>query len=385
MLRVLLIDDEKLPISLLKKLLLENELLKIDIVGEYNDPIEAYENIKSLQPDVIFSDIEMPVLNGLELAEKIQEIQPSVEIVFITGFDRYAIDAFNIHAIDYMLKPVQKERVHRTLARLQTILSDKQIQNSNSTSLQLFGGLKVVTSDGQEQSMKWRTAKAKEIFSYILSRHEKSISRDMLLELFWSEVDIEKSIKQLYTTIYTIRKTLKQYGLDMQISSLLLDSGYQLQLGSVLVDVDEWIKQLKALPNLTKDTYEEHERVFNAYKNHFLMDCDYIWAESERERLKKMWRQHASQLSEFYIQEQMYERAIAVEKKLQLLDVDEELQYFTLMKLYDILNNAEAVEEQYTLLKQVLEEQLAIEPSKEVMSWYQQWQNRRKKKLQNRI
>lgn len=49
------------------------------------------------------------------------------------------------------------------------------------------------------------------------------------------------------------------------------------------------------------------------------------------------------------------------------------------MKLYDILNNAEAVEEQYTLLKQVLEEQLAIEPSKEVTSWYQQWQNRRKR------
>ncbi|WP_230199477.1 response regulator [Bacillus ndiopicus] len=379
----MLIDDELLPMTRLKNLLLENELHKIEIVGEFDDPIEAYENIKSLKPDVIFSDIEMPDLNGLELAEKIQEIQPSVEIVFITGFDRYAIDAFNIHAIDYMLKPIQKERLHKTLARLQLLLSDKPIQKSNSTCLQLLGGLKVVSADGQVHSMKWRTTKAKEIFSYILSRHEKTISKDALLELFWSGVDMERSVKQLYTTIYTIRKTLKQYDLhDVQISSLQLDSGYRLQLGNVLVDVDEWTKQLKDLPDLTKDTYKKHEQVFQAYQNHFLKDCDYIWAESERERLKRMWRQHALQLSKFYIKEQMYEQAIEVEKKLQLLDADEELQYFTLMKLYDILNDAQAVEEQYALLKQTLEEQLALEPSEEVKSWFQHWQNNRKQEIE---
>lgn len=379
--RVVLIDDEVLPMARLKTLLLENELQKVEIVGEYNDPIEAYENIKSLRPDVIFSDIEMPELNGLELAEKVQEIQPSVEVVFITGFDRYAIDAFNIHAIDYMLKPVQKDRLHKTLTRLQLMLNDKPAQKYNSTCLKLFGELRVVTADGQVQSMKWRTAKAKEIFSYLLSRNEKSISKDALLELFWSEVDIEKSVKQLYTTIYTIRKTLKQYNLhDVQIASLQLDSGYQLQLGNVLVDVDEWTKQLNALPNLTVDTYEEHDQVFNAYQNHFLKDCDYIWAESERERLKRMWRQHALQLSKFYINEQMYEKAIQVEKKLQSLDADEELQYFTLMKLYDILDNPEAVEEQYTLLKQVLEEQLAVDLSEEVTSWYRQWRSKQKRK-----
>ncbi len=379
-LRVVLIDDEALPMARLKTLLLDNELQKIEIVGEFDDPIEAYENIKGLRPDVIFSDIEMPELNGLELAGKIQEIQPSVETVFITGFDRYAIDAFNIHAIDYMLKPVQKDRLHKTLIRLQTLLNEKPTPKNNSTCLKLFGDLRVVSADGQVQIMKWRTAKAKEIFSYLLSRHEKSTSKDTLLELFWSEVDMERSVKQLYTTIYTIRKTLKQYNLhDVQISSLLLDSGYQLQLGNVLVDIDEWTKELNALPNLTKDTYKEHEHVFNAYQNHFLKGCDYIWAESERERLKRMWRQHALQLSRFYIKEKMYEQAITVEKKLQSLDADEELQYFTLMKLYDVLNNVEAVEEQYTLLKQVLEEQLAVEPSEEVTSWFEQWKKTKKK------
>lgn len=207
--RVILVDDEILPIQRLKKLLINCEIQPIEIVGEFTNPLEVLENINELKPDIIFADIEMPVLNGLELAEKIQEIQPDVEVVFITGYDRYAIDAFNVHAIDYMLKPVRKERLHKTMTRLQSIYSNKLITKNNSTLLQLFGGLKVVLADGQVQAMKWRTAKAKEVFAYMVSNHEKTILRDALLEMFWEGVDVNKAVNHLYTTISTIRQTLK--------------------------------------------------------------------------------------------------------------------------------------------------------------------------------
>ncbi|WP_107943622.1 response regulator [Metasolibacillus fluoroglycofenilyticus] len=375
--RVILVDDEILPIQRLKKLLINCEIQPIEIVGEFTNPLEVLENINELKPDIIFADIEMPVLNGLELAEKIQEIQPDVEVVFITGYDRYAIDAFNVHAIDYMLKPVRKERLHKTMTRLQSIYSNKLITKNNSTLLQLFGGLKVVLADGQVQAMKWRTAKAKEVFAYMVSNHEKTILRDALLEMFWEGVDVNKAVNHLYTTISTIRQTLKKYNLhDISISSPLFDSGYQLQLGNVLVDVHEWRKQLKALPALSNATYEKHEEAVNAYKEHFLNDCDYIWAESEREHLKRLWLQRALELSEFYIKEQKFERAIAIEKKLQKLNIEEESHYFTLMKLYDAIGNKSAVEEQYVLLEKMLKEQLAIEPDVEIISWFQQWKNK---------
>lgn len=70
----------------------------------------------------------MPRMDGLMLGEKIQEMSPNVEIVFTTGFDQYAIDAFNLHAIDYLLKPVQKPRLHKALERLQRII--KKIRQS---------------------------------------------------------------------------------------------------------------------------------------------------------------------------------------------------------------------------------------------------------------
>lgn len=379
--RVILIDDEALPIKHLKKLLINCEIRPIQVVGEFMNPLEALKNIATLQPDVVFLDIQMPALNGLELAEKIQAIQPNVEIVFITAYDRYAIDAFNVHAIDYMLKPVRKERLHKTMERLQTIIySHQHITKNNSISLQLFGGVKVVLANGQIQSMKWRTAKAKEIFAYMVLNHEKTILRDTLLEMFWAGVDVNKAVNQLYTTISTIRHTLKKYNLqDIHISSPVFDSGYQLQLGNILIDVNEWMKQLKALPTLSIDTYKQHEQVVNAYEEHLLSDCDYIWVESEREYLKRLWLEHAIQLSKFYINEKKYKSAITVVRKLQKLNVDEESHYFTLMKLYDAIGDVSSVEQQYTLLKQTLKEQLTVEPDKEITGWFEQWQHQQAK------
>lgn len=374
-LRVILVDDEALSIKRLKSLLISCEIQPLYIVGEFTNPLEALSNIAELQPDIVFLDIKMPALNGLELAEKIQAIKPEVEIVFLTAYDRYAIDAFNVHAIDYMLKPVRKERLHKTMARLQLIYSNRRVSKNNSTLLQLFGGLKVVLANGQVQPMKWRTAKAKEVFIYMLLNQQKTILRDTLLEMFWEGIDMNKAVNQLYTTISTIRQTLKKYNLlDIYISSPTFDAGYQLQLGNVFIDVNEWLKQLKALPILSIDTCNQHEQVVNGYKEHLLNDCDYIWIESEREHLKQLWIEHTLQLSRFYTDEGKYESAITVVKKLQNLNPDDESYYFMLMKLYDAIDAPKSVERQYMLLKQMLEEQLAAEPDKEITNWYKQWE-----------
>src|SRR5699024_10415720 len=71
-----------------------------------------------LAADVLFLDIEMPNTNGLELAEKIIEVNPNIEIVFVTAYNEYAVQAFEVNALDYLLKPVKTERLAKTLARL---------------------------------------------------------------------------------------------------------------------------------------------------------------------------------------------------------------------------------------------------------------------------
>lgn len=372
--KIILVDDESLPLARLKKLLLNSDIEGIDIVGAYINPLEAFEKIQILQPDVVFLDIEMPGLNGLVLGEKIQELVPNTHIVFATGFDQYAIEAFNVHAIDYLLKPVQKKRLQKTLQRLQQLLGGKSANLKHSTSIELFGGIRGVLADGQVQTMKWRTAKAKELFAYMIYRHDEIIYRDTILDLLWPDSDIAKATKQLYTTIYTIRQTLKKYGLtSISISSPLFDSGYKLAIDDVRIDVEDWLEQLKALQPLGLHTLAAHEHVFHAYTGKYLGEQDYLWAESERERLKRLWLHHGQQLSEFYINQQNYDAAVEIEEKRQSIHPEEEISYVRLMKLYDVLTNAVAVEEQYLLLKNMLQEQFAAEPSADIEGWYREW------------
>ncbi|ACA38331.1 response regulator [Lysinibacillus sphaericus] len=372
--RIVLVDDEYLSLKRLKTLLEESHVPGIEIVGEYTDSLKVIEEIQNLQPSVVFLDIVMPDMDGLALGEKIQELLPDVEIVFTTGFDQYALDAFNLHAVDYLLKPIQITRLEKTLDRLEQINNKHKKRVVNSTIISLFGGLQVISPDGHTQILKWRTSKAKELFAYLLNHRDEIIYRDTILELFWPESDRDKASKQLYTAVYTIRQTLKNYGLDgVQISSPLLNSGYKLLLEQTIVDVEQWLSSLKSLPTLEQENVEEHEQVFQMYTGDYLEDCDYLWAESERERLRRLWLHHAHQLSEFYIKIENYSAAIKVQETVQALFAGEEENYFTLMKLYDLLNNVAAVEEQYLLLKKALQEHFAVEPSEEIENWYKRW------------
>jgi two-component system, LytTR family, response regulator len=111
--KALLIDDERLARQELKNLLAPYS--EIQIVGEANNAETAIESIKQLKPDVIFLDIQMPGKNGFELLEEISGVP---EIIFVTAYDEYAIRAFEINALDYLLKPVQASRLSETVKKI---------------------------------------------------------------------------------------------------------------------------------------------------------------------------------------------------------------------------------------------------------------------------
>jgi len=116
MLKALLIDDE--PFAL-KELQYQMEgLREIEVVGAFTDPFEGFAMIKELVPNVVFLDIEMPEAGGIYIAEQIVSIFPNISIIFVTAYDQYAIRAFDLNAVDYILKPFSAERVKKSIARL---------------------------------------------------------------------------------------------------------------------------------------------------------------------------------------------------------------------------------------------------------------------------
>lgn len=119
--KTLLIDDEELARALVKKFL-ESET-EFEIIGEAEDGFEGIKLINSLKPDLIFLDIQMPKLTGIEMLELIDN--PPI-VVFSTAYDQYAIDAFEKNAIDYLLKPFSKDRLLKTLEKVkQTFAGNK--------------------------------------------------------------------------------------------------------------------------------------------------------------------------------------------------------------------------------------------------------------------
>jgi two-component system LytT family response regulator/two-component system response regulator LytT len=117
MIRILIVDDEE-PARINLRRLLETDS-GVDIVGEAGNGIEALEQIPDLRPDVVFLDIEMPGLNGFEVASNL--VNPPL-IVFATAYDEFAVKAFEQNALDYILKPVQAKRISQTLGRVRIAL-----------------------------------------------------------------------------------------------------------------------------------------------------------------------------------------------------------------------------------------------------------------------
>lgn len=136
MYKVILIDDEPLARQLVRALL--KPYNETEIVAECGDGFEGFKAIQQYEPDLIFLDVQMPRVNGFEMLELLDN-PPSV--IFTTAFDEYALKAFEAHAIDYLLKPVTKERFEKAMQKwLQQAVLKKQPQVQNLLQEKIYDG-----------------------------------------------------------------------------------------------------------------------------------------------------------------------------------------------------------------------------------------------------
>ena len=118
--KVILIDDELLARAIVKEYLQNHP--GFEVVAECNDGFEGLKAIHQHKPDILFLDIQMPKINGFEMLELVEDPPP---VIFTTAFDEYAMQAFEKHAIDYLLKPFSKERFDKALQRAMQLINNK--------------------------------------------------------------------------------------------------------------------------------------------------------------------------------------------------------------------------------------------------------------------
>jgi two-component system, LytTR family, response regulator len=138
-LRIVIIDDEALARRALRRVIERHS--DVEIVGECSDGSEAVRVLQETHPDLIFLDIEMPRLNGFEVVERMKP-NKIPHIVFVTAHEQYALDAFKVHAIDFLVKPIREEKISEVLQRVTHLTEQSRIREIDSrldSILQILG------------------------------------------------------------------------------------------------------------------------------------------------------------------------------------------------------------------------------------------------------
>jgi len=151
-LRAVLVDDEQLARDELGYLL--GQVGGVDIIGQAGNGVEAINTIERLRPDVVFLDVQMPGLSGFEVARRLVDTGPSSHIIFVTAYDQHAIEAFEVNAVDYLLKPVEQGRLEVAVDRARRrVATDRNAEGLNAAELE-----KIVELVAERQSRRERLA-----------------------------------------------------------------------------------------------------------------------------------------------------------------------------------------------------------------------------------
>jgi two-component system response regulator AlgR len=132
--RILVVDDEAPARERLRTLLSD---IAVEcphvLVGEAIDGPSALEAVASMAPDLVLLDVQMPGMNGLELAAQLRKVQPAVAVIFISAHDEFALKAFEVHALDYLQKPVRSARLAEAIQRVGILLRPSEIESGDAT------------------------------------------------------------------------------------------------------------------------------------------------------------------------------------------------------------------------------------------------------------
>lgn len=177
MLRAMIVDDEAPARSELRFLL--EETGRVDSIVEAASAREAVEKLMEGRPDVLFMDISMPKTSGMQLAEALHKLKNPPAVVFVTAYSEYALEAFDVNAVDYLMKPVETERLKQALDKVQERIRPQQTTRTSVERIPVEkGGRKVLVPIDQI-----RYIEAKDDYSCIYTDTDRYLSTTSLAQL----------------------------------------------------------------------------------------------------------------------------------------------------------------------------------------------------------
>ncbi|EPE60432.1 response regulator [Exiguobacterium sp. S17] len=258
--RTILIEDEPHILRMMERFIQAESTLKW--MGSFNDPLQALEFLATQEVDLVFLDVEMPKMNGIDLAKRLPE---TTQVVFTTAHSQYAVEAFGLQATHYLLKPITEEMIHALVPLVSKRYTETlQSEHHRTCTIQCFDNFSIKTQDGD--LVKWPTQKTEELFACLIYHRDKVVNKWLIVETLYPDIDDPKrALHNVYNLVYRLKKTLVDY--DLSITVKTINNGYSLHLDDVCsCDYYDW---LSAGPKKPFSQTEANTRLF--------VDKDYKW------------------------------------------------------------------------------------------------------------
>ncbi|HWR23079.1 MAG TPA: response regulator [Feifaniaceae bacterium] len=360
MLKAFIVDDEGPALDLLEILL--SDTGRVEVVGRFIRPLDVLPKLHALKPDVVFLDIEMPGCDGLELAARINTEAPDTEIVFVTAYNQYALEAFRVNALSYLLKPVQRQELAKTVARLARRNPPAPQQTDAGVGyIECFGGFTVYADAAHHEPLKWRTAKARELFAYLYQNRNRQVPKWEVGDALWPELEDARMSANLHTAFYQMKKTLHNARIMAEIS--YAEGRYRLRDSSGLSsDAAEFDAVFKGPVRVTAQNAPGYERAVRLYRADYMDGTGYLWALPVCEHLRACALAAIQGLARYRCAQDQPEAAVQLLLRgLQISPLDETA-HAALLELYQNAGDRAAYIRHYRAMEKLLREELGIGP-----------------------
>ncbi|MNJ56485.1 putative two-component response-regulatory protein YehT [compost metagenome] len=209
-----------------------------------------------------------------------------MQIVFTTAYSEYAVDAFRVDAVDYLVKPITSKMIDSIAHKLEKIKRLLTLQNAQSDrpdmKVQCFGSFKTTNQEGE--IVKWPTRKTEEMFAFFLVKEAQIVSKWIIADELWPDLDGKRAIHNVYNTVYRLKKTIEEFSLPLTIK--VMNEGYILERDGEM-DVD--LYKFRSMSSQTGLTMDELEQMNNLYIGPLFNDKDYAWSIHLKESLEVLY------------------------------------------------------------------------------------------------
>lgn len=261
--RIIAVDDEFLALEDFEDTCREVGIT--DEIIKFNNPLDALGYVATNKVDIAFLDIEMPVIKGIELARRIKAINRNIRVIFATSYGNYALEAFGVDAVDYVMKPYEPEAIKKAYEKALLV---RDAITENKVFIKTFGFFDVFV-DGK--SVSFPSAKSKELLALLVDRNGGVVNTEQAIAVLWEGRKYDETVQSLF------RKVLKSLRLSLEeagISDILVDNRNQRSIdkSKFVCDYYEFLEKGKT----------ESTKYFGKYME------QYEWAKATEKQINEM-------------------------------------------------------------------------------------------------